>query len=89
MTESPPPLPPRRTPPQGTSSGFYAVRPHEDEDTNPGTPAATEARRRVSYSAANDDETRALDAIIRSWLRMPLERRVLVSAICREFDPLP
>lgn len=93
MRSSPPPLPRRTapgigTPPQGTSQGFYHVRPHEDDDTNPGTPAATEARRRISYTST-DDEIRVLDGIIRAWGRMSAERKILLAAIAREFDPLP
>lgn len=77
----------KRTPPQGTT---YHVRPYEDEeDTNPGTPSATEARRRISGTAANDEEIRALEAIVKAWQRMDTEDRVLILALCRRLDPLP
>lgn len=76
----------KRTPPQGTT---YHVTPYQDEDTNPGVPAATEARRRISATAANSDEIRALEGIVKAWLRMSNEDRVLVQALCRRLDPLP
>ncbi len=84
---SPPPLPPRRSSP---SPGAYAHAPGADsQPTNPGTPAATEARRRISYQAQNEEEIRALEGIVKAWLRMGNEDRVLVAALCRRLDPLP
>lgn len=69
--------------------GSYAVRPPDSEPTNPGTPAATEARRRISCQASNEQEVRDLEAIVKGWLRMTTEDRVLVSALVRRLDPLP
>lgn len=91
MSASPPPPPRRTTPGLGTppgTAGLYHVRPHEDEDTNPGTPAANEARRRISYTSS-DEEIRILDGIIRAWGRMSADRKMLIAALCRELDPLP
>lgn len=52
--------------------------------TQPPAPEATAAHR-ISWMAANEAEARQLDEIVKAWLGMTTDQRVIVSAICREF----
>lgn len=61
-----------------------------DEDETPTEPPGPDAPaiRRISWAANDDDEALALMAIVKAWTRMSTERRVLISALCRELDPM-